>query len=70
VLAGDVSASFMAANYMRDKIADAYKATDMTGMKLTQGKKFFFEKMADKLPGRYRFLKGAATTCRKNIRLR
>ena len=57
VLAGDVSASFMAANYMRDKIADAYKQTGMTGMKLTQGKKFFFEKMADKLPGRYRFLR-------------
>jgi hypothetical protein len=60
VLAGDLSASFMAANYMRDKIADAYKQTGMTGMKLTQGKKFFFEKLANKLPGRYRFLKGAA----------
>jgi hypothetical protein len=69
VLAGDVSASFMAANYMRDKIADAYKATDMTGMKLTQGKKFFFEKMADKLPGRYRFLKGAATLAGKTLDL-
>src|SRR6056300_240889 len=69
VLAGDVSASFMAANYMRDKIADAYKATDMTGMKLTQGKKFFFEKMADKLPGRYRFLKGAAVLAGKTLDL-
>src|SRR5210317_1749647 len=69
VLAGDVSASFMAANYMRDKIADAYKATDMTGMKLTQGKKFFFEKMADKLPGRYRFLKGAAQLAGKTLDL-
>jgi len=69
VLAGDVSASFMAANYMRDKIADAYKQTGMTGMKLTQGKKFFFEKLANKLPGRYRFLKGAAQLAGKTLDL-
>jgi hypothetical protein len=69
VLAGDVSASFMAANYMRDKIADAYKATDMTGMKLTQNKKFFFEKLSDKLPGRFRFLKGAARLAGKTLDL-
>ena len=69
VLAGDVSTSFMAANYMKDKIADAYKQTGMTGMKLTQGKKFFFEKMADKLPGRYRFLKGAAQLAGKTLDL-
>ena len=59
VLAGDLGASFTMANYMRDKVADAYKKTDMTGLKLTRGKKFFFEKMADKLPGRYKFLGGA-----------
>tara|TARA_R100000654_G_scaffold20547_3_gene41471 strand:- start:1660 stop:5019 length:3360 start_codon:yes stop_codon:yes gene_type:complete len=69
VLAGDLSASFMAANYMRDKIADAYKQTGMTGMKLTQGKKFFFEKLANKLPGRYRFLKGAAQLAGKTLDL-
>ena len=34
VLAGDLSASFMAANYMRDHVANAYKKTDMTGLKL------------------------------------
>ena len=59
VLAGDLSASFMAANYMRDHIADAYKKTDMTKLKLTRDKKFFFENMANKLPGRYKFLGGA-----------
>ena len=69
VLAGDLSASFMAANYMRDKIADAYKQSGMTGMKLTQGKKFFFEKLANKLPGRYRFLKGAAQLAGRTLDL-
>ena len=69
VLAGDVSASFMAANYMRDKIADAYKQTDMTGLKLTKNKQFFFEKLANKLPGRYRFLKGAAQLAGRTLDL-
>jgi len=69
VLAGDLSASFMAANYMRDKIADAYKKTDMTGLKLTKGKQFFFEKLANKLPGRYRFLKGAAQLAGRTLDL-
>ena len=69
VLAGDISASFMAANYMRDKIADAYKKTDMTGLKLTKGKQFFFEKLANKLPGRYKFLKGAAQLAGRTLDL-
>ena len=69
VLAGDVSASFMAANYMRDKIAEAYKKTDMTGLKLTKGKQFFFEKLANKLPGRYKFLKGAAQLAGRTLDL-
>ena len=69
VLAGDLSASFMAANYMRDKIADAYKKTDMTGLKLTKGKQFFFEKLANKLPGRYKFLKGAAQLAGRTLDL-
>ena len=43
VIAGDLSASFMAANYMRDHIANAYKKTGMQNLKLTQGRKFFFE---------------------------
>jgi len=59
VIAGDLSASFMAANYMRDHIANAYKKTGMQNLKLTQGRKFFFENLANKLPGRYRFLGGA-----------
>jgi len=69
VLAGDISASFMAANYMRNKIADAYKQTDMTSLKLTKGKKFFFEKLANKLPGRYKFLKGAAQLAGRTLDL-
>ena len=59
----------MAANYMRDKIADAYKQTDMTGLKLTKNKQFFFEKLANKLPGRYRFLKGAAQLAGRTLDL-
>src|SRR5210317_1782885 len=69
VLAGDLGASFTMANYMRDKVADAYKKTDMTGLKLTRGKKFFFEKMADKLPGRYKFLGGALRLAGKTLDL-
>ena len=69
VLAGDLAASFMAANYMRDKIADAYKKTDMTGLKLTKGKQFFFEKLANKLPGRFKFLKGAARLAGRTLDL-
>ena len=69
VLAGDLSASFMAANYMRDHVANAYKKTDMTGLKLTRGKKFFFEKLANKLPGRFRFLKGALQLAGKTLDL-
>lgn len=59
VIAGDLSASFMAANYMRDHIANAYKKTGMQNLKLTQGRKFFFENLANKLPGRFKFLGGA-----------
>ena len=69
VLAGDISASFMAANYMRDKIAEAYKKTDMTGLKLTKNKQFFFEKLANKLPGRFKFLKGAAKLAGRTLDL-
>ena len=69
VLAGDLAASFMAANYMRDKIADAYKKTDMTRLKLTKGKQFFFEKLANKLPGRFKFLKGAAQLAGRTLDL-
>ena len=69
VLAGDLAASFMAANYMRDHIADAYKKTDMTGLKLTKNKQFFFEKLANKLPGRFKFLKGAAKLAGRTLDL-
>ena len=59
VLAGDLAGSFMMGTYMRDHVANAYKKTDMTGLKLTKNKKFFFENLANKLPGRYKFLGGA-----------
>lgn len=59
VLAGDISASVMAALHQKNKIIDAYDKTDKTGLKLNKNKQFFFEKVANKLPGRYKFLGGA-----------
>ena len=69
VLAGDLATSFAMASYQRDKIADAYKKTDMTKLKLGRGQKYFFENLANKLPGRYKFLGGALRLAGKTLDL-
>ena len=67
VLAGDLGASLIAANYFQDNIANSYKAAAAAAgqqglgesIALTRNKKMFFESLANKLPGRYKFLGGA-----------
>src|SRR6056300_1164032 len=69
VLAGDLGASFMMANYMQDKVADAYKKSDRKGLRQTKTKDGFFFNMANKLPARYRFLGGALRLAGKTLDL-
>lgn len=69
VLAGDLGASFMMANYMQDKVADAYKQSDRKGLRQTKTKDGFFFNMANKLPARYRFLGGALRLAGKTLDL-
>src|SRR5210317_1388582 len=69
VLAGHLGASFIMANYMQDKVADAYKKSDRKGLRQTKTKDGFFFNMANKLPARYRFLGGALRLAGKTLDL-